>query len=347
MHEHRVGQFVALRLHDAIEVVHAERDHARRLGAGFLVQRERHLFGQVPAIRQARDRVEVREESHRLFGAMQAREVLQRHEHGVALRSAGPFDQFGLLVHADHVAERRLQPVVETEAAVTRSAGNERRTYQVLLRLIEQRDELLVLAEAIRIEAEQFDQHRRNLQRAAVDAHLPVPDARNALRQQQFRSARMQFFLQGPVAQQEPYAFDQQAWIHAFLCEVAGAGGIRIADRRQVVATGQHQDRDEAAAGQRTYLAAGLDARELRHVHVEHYAGGLDLCVTSDGFLTIGGRVDHEARAGQRSFRQQQMRRIVIGDQEGRGGGLLHGSMSYRVPVPRRVSASSAATSAA
>ena len=52
----------------------------------FSLQRERDLFGQVPAIRQARDRVEVREQAHGFFGAMQAREVLQRHEHRVAVR---------------------------------------------------------------------------------------------------------------------------------------------------------------------------------------------------------------------------------------------------------------------
>jgi len=47
-----VGEIAALRLHDSIEMVHAERHDARRGRAGAFLECQRDLLGQVTAVRQ-------------------------------------------------------------------------------------------------------------------------------------------------------------------------------------------------------------------------------------------------------------------------------------------------------
>jgi len=280
---------------------------------------------------------------------VQSSEVLQRHDDDAIARAARAHDQVSLLVHADHAAIRLADPVVEAEAAVARRAGDEGLPGVVPLRRVEQRDEVLVAGQAAGVDAKQLTEHRRDVHRAAVDPDLPMPDARDALGEQQLRAARAELLLQRAIPQQESHALDEQAGIHALLGEVAGTGGIGVADGGQVVATRQHQDWHELAAGLLADLPAGLDPGELRHHHVEHDTVGLYRGKLLHGFLAVRRRMHEESRARERSLGEHQVRRIVVGDQDGRHlGGLVHGScVPQPVPVPRRVSASSAATSAA
>ncbi len=272
---------------------------------------------------------EIGQQPHGLLGPVQARQVLQGDDDHVVVAAARAVDQLGLLVHPDDVAVRQADAVVEAEATVAGRAGDERLAHGDPLRRVEQRDEVLVAAELRGIESQQFAEGRRDVQRATVHAHFPVADPRDALGEQQLGAARAQLLLQRAVAQQEAHALDQQARVHALLREIGRAGGERVADRGQVVAAGQHQDRHQPVAGQRADLAAGLDAGQLRHHHVEDDAVGLHFVEAPHGLLAVRGRVHEEPGTGERRFRQQQVRRIVVGDQEGGFGHALVHSWSF------------------
>ena len=196
------------------------------------LQRRRNLFGEMAAVRQPRRSVEIRQLPHGFLGPVQAREVLQRDDHRPPCAGRPCLDQFGFLVHADLAPPERLQAVIEAEPAVARGAGDEGLArLDLLVGLSSSATNSSYRPSASGIDAQDLADHRRHVQRAALDAQFPVTDARDALREQQLRAARAQFLLHGAVAQQEAHAFDQQARVHALLREVAGAGRIGVADR--------------------------------------------------------------------------------------------------------------------
>ncbi len=311
-----VREFGAVRLHDAVEAVHAKGRHTQGNPRLAVLERDRQLLEEVATVRQARGAVEIGQRSHRVFSSAQAGEVLQRDKDRVCVSRAGGLDEFRFLVDIKILAGGRSQAVFRAEPAVLGGAGDEGLSRLDLLGGVEHRDERFVPFHGLRVAFEDLGHHRRHVQGLAVEREFPMADPRNALGQQQLGATRPEIVLHGAVAQQESHPLNQQARVHALLGEVTRSRGKGVADRHDVIAAGQHQDRQEPTVGALADSTTDFDTGHFRHIHVENHAVGLRGLELPYCLFAVVGGMHYESRAAEGSLGEQQVRGVVVRDQD-------------------------------
>ncbi len=237
---------------------------------------------------------------------------------------AGGLDEFRFLVDIEILAGGRSQAVFRAEPAVVGGAGDESLSRLDLLGRVEHRDERFIAFHGLRIAFEDLAHHGRHVQGPAIEREFPVADPRDALGQQQLGATRPEIVLHGAVAQQEAHPFDQQARVHALLGEVTRSRGKGVADRHDVIASGQHQDRQEPTVGALTDSTADFDTGHFRHVDVENDAVGLRGLELPYRLFSVVGGMHYEPRAAEGGLGEQQVRGVVVRDQDRGDVGRIH-----------------------
>ena len=306
--QQRVARTVADAVVDALEVVDVDAHHREALagGRGFAARLFEQLQ-QVLAVRQLRQRIEERQLADAIGGAVPFGHVAQ-HQQQAALvvghdaRFEAPFDAVA------HAFEFDFGAVVAHAAVVERVRDRARRVAahelgDLLLGLHAAVEEGMIFAAPSRSTMRSYSVDDEQQVGQGVE-HRALP----AL-------ALFELLHQPAAANQILHAVAQQVPVDGLREEVRRAGLVGLVDRGDVVAAGDHHDRQVRAARARADFLARLVAVHLRHLDVHEHG------VAFAGFDgrhrggSVGRLGNQEATALERAAHEQARAGVVVDDQ--------------------------------